>query len=94
MWAIPTITAINPPGGAAITMSTQNIDVFFGGFSTGEGCTSCTNPVTIHGITFTASGANYTITGTPDVASTGYSYEVTVKASAGEQIVVARTISI
>jgi hypothetical protein len=29
MWAIPTITAVNPPGGAAITMSIQNIDVFF-----------------------------------------------------------------
>ena len=32
MWAIPTITAVNPPGGAAITMSIQGIDVFFVGF--------------------------------------------------------------
>lgn len=81
--AIPSITAVNPPGGATITMSITNIDVSSGGFSTGEGCSSCTSPVTIHGITFTASGANFTITGTPDYASIGYTYSVTLQASAG-----------
>ncbi|HEX5150590.1 MAG TPA: Ig-like domain-containing protein [Parafilimonas sp.] len=84
MWAIPTITAINPPGGAAITMSIQTIDVFFGGLpQPGEGCSSCASPVTIHGINFTTSGANFTITGTPDGTSAGYSFSVTIRASAG-----------
>lgn len=83
-WAIPSITAVNPPGGGAITMSITNIDVFSGGFPTGEGCHtsgSC-NPFIIHGITFSTSGANFTVTGTPDLAP--LTYLITVTASAGE----------
>lgn len=81
-WAIPSITAINPPGGGDITMSITNIDVFSGGFSIpGDGCSSCNSPVTVHGITFATSGSNFTVTGTPDLAP--ITYEITITASAG-----------
>ncbi|HEX5150589.1 MAG TPA: VWA domain-containing protein [Parafilimonas sp.] len=78
---IPTITAVNSPGGAPFTMSIQTIDVTSGGFPTGEGCTSCTSPQVIQGLTFTASGTNVTITGTPGAASIGYNYSVTLTAT-------------
>jgi hypothetical protein len=78
---IPTITAINSPGGAPFTMSIQTIDVTSGGFPTGEGCNSCTSPQVIQGLTFTASGTNVTITGTPSAASIGYNYSVTLTAT-------------
>jgi hypothetical protein len=81
IWDMPSpITAYHTPGGAAHTMSIRTISAKESGVEYTK-CDPCSGIETIDGITFTTSGANFTITGTPTIAP--ITYYITVRASAG-----------